>query len=59
MGADAMTIHTLNDLPALAAKLASTLTRPLLVDCLINDRVRAEWLESNLRREPAPGVALN
>ncbi len=59
MGADAMTLHNLNDLPALAAKLDSRLMRPLLVDCLIDGRVRGEWLDSNLRREPAPSVALS
>jgi thiamine pyrophosphate-dependent acetolactate synthase large subunit-like protein len=59
MGADAMTLRTLNDLPDLASKLDSGLARPLLVDCLVDGRVRAEWLDSNLRRDPAPGVALS
>jgi thiamine pyrophosphate-dependent acetolactate synthase large subunit-like protein len=58
MGADAVTLHTLSDLPDLASKLASGLTRPLLVDCLIDGRVPAEWLDSNLRRDPAAGVVL-
>lgn len=61
MGADAMTIRTLDDVAVLAPKVASPLSRPLLVDCLVDGRVRAEWLEWNLRREPAldPRAPLN
>jgi thiamine pyrophosphate-dependent acetolactate synthase large subunit-like protein len=52
MGADAMTIRDIRDLDALPGKLSLPLPRPLVIDCHVDENVRADWLELNLRREP-------
>lgn len=50
LGADGLTVRSLDDLAPVADRLAAGLTRPLVVDCHVNRDVRAAWLEEAFAR---------